>query len=306
MSDGLGSIRNLVDGNEDAVNVYDYYAFGKELGSWTENVTNRYTYTAREYDGESEQYYYRARYYDGGGRFNRRDPARDGLNLFVYVRNRATVFRDANGLWYSGTHKDMVDVAISAVWGSLLPEPTKGCRKYVEKTLKKANVDQDDGYVTNSPPFTDLRRHYNSPEESKKALYDREYGIYLGYEWSLFHVALGPSNIRLNAAISCTVALKAMGRVSHSEQDFYEHAVLKAELGGGWKAWTRKEGKITGSPYNRGSFDPCTWPDEHGGLDEFAAEKEDRRAAAQTFTNEQFASNLPTWYSICNCYCNSQ
>ena len=85
MRDGLGSIRNLVDSSETTQNTYDYYAFGKELGSWTEGITNRYTYTAREWDEESAQYYYRARYYDGGGRFLSRDPARDGLNCYEYV-----------------------------------------------------------------------------------------------------------------------------------------------------------------------------------------------------------------------------
>ena len=108
MADGLGSIRNLVDSNEDAVNVYDYYAFGKELGSWTENVTNRYTYTAREYDTESGDYYYKARYYDGGGRFNRRDPREP--HGYVYVSNDPVFYIDPHGLdkrWYpSGTMTD--------------------------------------------------------------------------------------------------------------------------------------------------------------------------------------------------------
>ena len=69
-ADGLGSIRNLVDSSEDTQNTYDYYAFGRELGTWTENVTNRYTYTAREWDDESGIYYYRARMYNPfAGRF---------------------------------------------------------------------------------------------------------------------------------------------------------------------------------------------------------------------------------------------
>ena len=87
LKDGLGSIRNLVDSNETTQNMYDYYAFGKALGDWTENVTNRYTYTAREWDEESEQYYYRARYYGGTGRFQSRDPLRRdvSLNLYSYV-----------------------------------------------------------------------------------------------------------------------------------------------------------------------------------------------------------------------------
>jgi RHS repeat-associated protein len=96
MKDGLGSIRNLIDSNEATQNTYDYYAFGKELGSWTENVTNRYTYTAREYDEESEQYYYRARYYDGSKRFNRRDPVEP--YGYVYCRNNPTASKDPTGL----------------------------------------------------------------------------------------------------------------------------------------------------------------------------------------------------------------
>ena len=97
MKDGLGSIRNLVDANEDTQNVYDYYAFGKELGTWTESLTNRYTYTAREWDEESRQYYYRSRYYSGTGGFLSRDSGRDGVNLYIYVSNRALILKDPSG-----------------------------------------------------------------------------------------------------------------------------------------------------------------------------------------------------------------
>ncbi len=107
MADGLGSIRNLVDSNETTQNTYDYYAFGKELGSWTESVANRYTYTAREWDEESSQYYYRARYYDGGGRFNRRDPARAEANPYAYARARPVTLTDPLGLMGTGRNRVM-------------------------------------------------------------------------------------------------------------------------------------------------------------------------------------------------------
>jgi len=98
LKDGLGSIRNLVDSNETTQNMYDYYAFGKALGDWTENVTNRYTYTAREWDQESGQYYYRARYYAGGGRFLSRDPELQGTNFYVYVSAQPVTSSDPTGL----------------------------------------------------------------------------------------------------------------------------------------------------------------------------------------------------------------
>ncbi len=83
------------ESSETTTNVYDYYAFGKELGSWTQNIQNRYTYTAREWDGESEQYYYRARYYDGGGRFLSRD-ANEAFRYF-YVDNTPVKATDPSG-----------------------------------------------------------------------------------------------------------------------------------------------------------------------------------------------------------------
>ena len=97
MKDALGSIRNLVDSSEATQNRYDYYAFGKELGTWTQSITNRYTYTAREYDPEAKQYYYRARYYGGKGRFASRDSALQGTNSYFYVANQPQAFLDPLG-----------------------------------------------------------------------------------------------------------------------------------------------------------------------------------------------------------------
>jgi len=46
MADGLGSIRNILESDEDTANIYDYYAFGDALGTQTQGVTNCYRYTA--------------------------------------------------------------------------------------------------------------------------------------------------------------------------------------------------------------------------------------------------------------------
>ena len=55
--DGLGSVRELVDTDQDTQNSYDYEAFGAFYGTPTENVTNSFTYTGREWDSESQTSY---------------------------------------------------------------------------------------------------------------------------------------------------------------------------------------------------------------------------------------------------------
>jgi len=74
LQDGLGSVRNLVDASEVVQNTYDYYAFGKDLGTPTENVVNQFNFTAREWDEESTLYFYRTRHYAPAlGRFIQKD-----------------------------------------------------------------------------------------------------------------------------------------------------------------------------------------------------------------------------------------
>mgnify|MGYP001613144782 CR=1 FL=1 len=98
--DGLGSIRNILDSNQVVQNSYDYYAFG-EILSETENISNRYKYTAREWDAESLTNYYRARNQDPRtGRFLSRDPIEyeGGINLYTYCQNTPVNLTDPLGL----------------------------------------------------------------------------------------------------------------------------------------------------------------------------------------------------------------
>jgi RHS repeat-associated protein len=103
MKDGLGSVRNVVDSSEATQNTYDYYAFGKELGTWTQGVTNKHAYTAREYDLEAKQYYYRARYYSGDGAFAARDKLlpQEAISTYAYVLSNPISLVDPYGLEFT-------------------------------------------------------------------------------------------------------------------------------------------------------------------------------------------------------------
>ena len=99
-ADGLGSVTSLTSGAGAIANTYTYDSFGNLTAS-TGSITNRFQYTAREFDSESSLYYYRARYYDpNGGRFMSEDPKRfdGGIDFYSYVSNNSPNKVDPFGL----------------------------------------------------------------------------------------------------------------------------------------------------------------------------------------------------------------
>jgi len=99
--DGLGSVTALTDSTGNVVQRYNYDSFGNITNMLDPNFIQPFTYTSREYDPESGLYYYRARYYDSKiGRFISEDPIRlkGGINFYLYVYNRPTMFIDPSGL----------------------------------------------------------------------------------------------------------------------------------------------------------------------------------------------------------------
>jgi RHS repeat-associated protein len=100
-ADGLGSVTSLTSSAGAIANTNTYDSFGKVTAS-TGSISNRFQYTAREFDSESGLYFYRARYYDPGlGRFSREDPLKGisgGMNFYSYVRNSPVGLIDPSGL----------------------------------------------------------------------------------------------------------------------------------------------------------------------------------------------------------------
>jgi RHS repeat-associated protein len=79
---------------------YTYDSFGKLTAS-TGSITNRFQYTAREFDTETGIYYYRARYFDpASGRFLSEDTLRfkTNVNFYPYAVNAPIRFNDPLGL----------------------------------------------------------------------------------------------------------------------------------------------------------------------------------------------------------------
>lgn len=77
---------------------YVYRAFGSQLAKIGSGEA-KYTYSGKELDGETNLYYFNARYYDAEiGRFISVDPAKDGLNWYVFCNNNPLSFKDPTGL----------------------------------------------------------------------------------------------------------------------------------------------------------------------------------------------------------------
>ncbi|MBI4690151.1 MAG: RHS repeat protein [Nitrospirae bacterium] len=97
--DALGSVIALTDETGTIKTQYIYDPFGN-TGITGEANDNPFQYTGRENDNTG-LYYYRARYYSPElQRWVSDDPIRfrDGMNFFVYVKNRPTVYKDPLGL----------------------------------------------------------------------------------------------------------------------------------------------------------------------------------------------------------------
>lgn len=99
--DGLGSVTDLTNSNENNAVAYRYKIFGKiryQLG----NLVNPNQFTGREYDKGTGLYYLRSRYYDDQiGRFLSFDPLglTAGVNSYAYVLNDPVNYIDPFGLY---------------------------------------------------------------------------------------------------------------------------------------------------------------------------------------------------------------
>jgi|GEM_PF-2025274 len=137
--DGLGSVRQLVVGDS-VMNSYAYTAWGVPL-QWHEKVSNRYTFTAREYNPETSNYYYRLRWYAPIlGRMLTRDPIVYGLGplLYPYAHNNPVIWVDPMGMWCRGGHEVATKHATlecGEKWGKL-----------TVRLLQKANMRTDNDF----------------------------------------------------------------------------------------------------------------------------------------------------------------
>ena len=103
IKDHLGSIRITIDEAGNVVNAQDYYSFGGILRSYETGGLNgeRYKFTGKERDTETNYDYFGARYYDSNlGRWLTTDPLADkypGWSPYNYTLNNPMKYIDSDG-----------------------------------------------------------------------------------------------------------------------------------------------------------------------------------------------------------------
>ncbi len=141
LTDNLGSIRTVLDGNGHVVDSITYDAFGNITAETNAGERGRYAWTGRELDVETGLQYNRARYYDSStGRWISQDPigfAAGDSNLYRYVTNKPIELTDS-----SGFEPDPISLSTSAIHGRLL---MKG---YIQDSQKAGSYNSnEDGMV---------------------------------------------------------------------------------------------------------------------------------------------------------------
>ena len=145
-----------------------------------------------------------------------------GLNLFAFVSNNPINFIDGLGLWSSWLwtdHQEMIDEAFKVITDIECLQDLD-IRAAVVDNLKWANVGMDFSPKYNQSTYEQLPYHYNRGvfQDPKKAI--REYLSFVARQKMIIDAALEE-----DIEDGCAIALKELGKLSHSIQDYYGHGV---------------------------------------------------------------------------------
>ena len=166
MQDGLGSVRQLVVGKR-VTNSYTYTAWGVPL-NWQEDISNRYTYTGREFNPESGNYHYRVReYVPTISRFLQKDKFMFEPVLYVYVFNNPIHFTDLYGL--QAGWKENKEAYKQVLERSIREEKSRGAQEksFMEEKqnlLRQVEQNNFEGFHRNLSKSETVWKHKHSPE----------------------------------------------------------------------------------------------------------------------------------------------
>ncbi len=293
-ADGNGNITAMMDTSQALAATYRYDAYGKLLSSsGGMAAANVYRFSSKEFHSPSGLYYYGYRFYDPANqRWLNRDPIGEmgELNLYGLCRNNGVNAFDLLGLYGRDVHDQLTYHAAMEV-----QSVKNTCWPKMYGVLLAENLGQD------LVRLGAYERHYNRKVGSPGAQGNTDYANYLDQEQRTFN-----SNLQNPNKSKCKLALKVLGRMSHSWQDFFAYAIQIDD-----KSWVAWSAGVTGTPDDTGSFFPSSYSfnplggSEHPPYSEPIqpgnVEYRARYDAAQSYTTAKFGQMLPVWPSKCEC-----
>jgi hypothetical protein len=212
-----------------------------------------------------------------------------GTNLYEYVGDNPAGLVDPLGLWAPHDHQEITEKA----WRTqTITHPAyRSCKKYdILKVITDANVATDDGR-----DGSDLKQHYDRGLKDPVAPARTAYSDFLNKSLGEYHALVRSGK--------CEDALKKLGHMLHTWQDYYGHAMdLKADGYG-------DPGDIKGSPDAPSKEQkPASWGSKMGdngehGMSEPAKRQGDkgtsRLAAALEFSEKKLKALFPEWWKKC-------
>jgi RHS repeat-associated protein len=271
--------------------------------------SNPFRFSTKFQDDETDLLYYGHRYLSVlAGRWWSRDPAWEigGKNLYAMISNDPVGSIDVLGLWKTHEHRTLTERAVSVAYAAL--KTTSKCHDRVLGAIWEANEAQD-GYEPGGSLW-DNRRHYNRDVSQTGAEGEAGYHTYLREETMRF-----VGGTIEHTTPTCRRALWSLGRIMHSWQDFYMHAIRRDGQGGrensnfpGWTAWSVG---IIGNPDVNHALYPSSFDIRGGGEHPVGAEPvlpsspefSARYGAALTYTSPKVAHLLRVWMRECRCSC---
>jgi len=242
------------------------------------------------------------------GGFFLQDAYADGMNLYQRALGGPVAVVDPSGLWHAAEHTSITQEAFEQAFPQKLSGKTLECKQHVIDSLVKANLSQDQG-----PAFNENKRHYNRDLKQAVAQGNAAYTAYLAEELAKFKALLAKVEspcLTKEGQQSCEEALSALGRLSHSWEDYFAHAVLVG--GNAGPAWAASP-QIKGSPDDLNpQLIPSTWGSvirsgEHGWSEPADRDnpggRQKRYDDARDFVAAKFGKYAVDWYFKCRCCC---
>ena len=221
VTDDLASIYSLTDSTGEHAR-YSYDAYGERSTSSEETVTP-WTFTGRRLDDLTQLLYYRSRYRDQKfGDWLQRDELMVGTNLYSYVNDNPTRYRDPDGFYARDTVTATIikaAIALAATVAVGVVSRDRGREHDLRELLKLlARILDSEGVdVTPVPPQT-------CPPDGK-CFFERVIKIYY-LDWQGNEVpagGTGPRDLAPEKWLTCEYKCNKDGAMFIRELDFPDH-----------------------------------------------------------------------------------